>query len=169
MRCEQLRGAALGVIAGGILSAAPTASVAAAEPSLSGTWVLVAADDLHSDGSRTHAFGDDPRGRLVIDERGRYSLQIFKSERPRFVAGDKRKGTPAEYESAVLGSSTHFGTVSVDAAAGVLTFHIENASYPNWEGAEQKRRYELKGDALSYQVPAAPDGTVPISVWRRVR
>ena len=139
----------------------------AAEPSLAGTWTLVAADDLHPDGSRAHGYGEAPKGRLIIDAAGRYSLQIFKSERARFASPDKKKATPAEYESAVLGSSTHFGTVSV--AADVLTFRIDVASFPNWEGTEQKRRYELKGDELSYQVPAAPDGTVPISVWKRVR
>ena len=142
-------------------------SAHAAEPSLAGTWTLVAADDLHPDGSRTHGYGEAPKGRLIIDAAGRYSLQIFKSERARFASPDKKKGTPTEFEGAVLGSSTHFGTVSV--AADVLTFRIEADSFPNWEGTEQKRRYELKGDALSYQVPTAPDGTTPISVWKRVR
>ncbi|CAN5444108.1 hypothetical protein BH10PSE4_BH10PSE4_28050 [soil metagenome] len=140
----------------------------AAAPSLAGTWTLVAADDLHADGTRTPGYGAAPKGRLIVDDQGRYSLQIFKAERAKFALGDKRKGAPAEFESAVLGSSTHYGTVAVDEAAHLLTFRIEGASYPNWEGTEQKRRYELKGDALSYQVPAAPDGTIPISVWKRV-
>jgi hypothetical protein len=143
-------------------------SAPAAEPSLTGTWTLVAADDLHPDGSRTHGYGEAPEGRLIIDAAGRYSLQIFKSERARFALGDKRKGSPAEYESAVLGSSTHYGTVSADAATHVLTFRIDSASFPNWEGTVQRRKYELVGDELSYRVPAAPDGTVPISVWKRV-
>jgi hypothetical protein len=141
----------------------------AAEPSLAGTWTLVAADDLHPDGSRTHGYGEAPKGRLIIDATGRYSLQIFKSERTRFALGDKRKGSPAEYESAVLGSSTHFGTVSADEATHVLTFSIDSASYPNWEGTVQKRKYALVGDELSYQVPATTDGTVPISVWKRAK
>ncbi|MGR4866765.1 lipocalin-like domain-containing protein [Caulobacter sp. LARHSG274] len=139
----------------------------AAQPTLAGTWTLVAADDLHPDGTRTHGYGEQPKGRLIVDDQGRYSLQIFKAERVRFASGDKRKGAPAEYESAVLGSSTHYGTIAVDAAAHLLTFTIDGASYPNWEGAQQKRRYELKGDVLSYQVPATPDGTIPISVWKR--
>jgi hypothetical protein len=139
----------------------------AAEPSLAGTWTLVAADDLHPDGSRTRGYGAAPKGRLIVDATGRYSLQIYKSERARFASPDKKKATPAEFEGAVLGSSTHYGAISV--AADVLTFRIEAASFPNWEGTEQKRKYELKGDELSYQVPATPDGTVPISVWKRVR
>jgi hypothetical protein len=143
----------------------------AASPSaapLAGTWILVAADLLHVDGSRTRDYGAAPKGLLEIDSQGRYSLQIFKSERPRFAAGDKLAGTDTEYRSAVLGSSTHYGTISVDASHGTLTFNIEAASFPNWEGAEQTRQYELKGDELSYRVPPRPDGNIPISVWRRV-
>jgi hypothetical protein len=137
--------------------------------SLAGTWTLVAADVLHADGIRTHDYGAAPKGLLMIDVSGRYSLQIFKAERPRFASGDKATGTPAEYETAVMGSSTHVGTISVDPAAGTLTFHIENASFPNWEGAQQQRHYELKDDVLTYRVPPRPNGDTPISVWRRTK
>lgn len=105
----------------------------------------------------------------MIDEQGRYSIQIYKVERPRFAGADKQHGTPAEFEAAVMGSSTHFGKVSMDEEAHTLTFQIEHAGYPNWEGAHQQRSYELKGDELSYRVPPRPDGSIPLSVWRRVR
>jgi hypothetical protein len=69
----------------------------------------------------------------------------------------------------VLGSSTHFGTISIDPVAGTLTFNIENASFPNREGVRQQRHYELNGDELSYRVPPRADGNTPISVWRRLQ
>ncbi|RKP46334.1 lipocalin-like domain-containing protein [Trinickia fusca] len=138
------------------------------EPSLTGTWTLVAADVQHPDGSRTRDYGAAPKGLLLIDAQGHYSLQIFKVERAQFASGDKGSGTPAEYKAAVMGSSTHFGTISVDPVGGILTFHIQNASFPNWEGEVQKRSYELKGGELSYRVAPRPNGDVPISVWRRL-
>jgi hypothetical protein len=141
---------------------------APAAPSLAGTWTLVAADVQHSDGTRTQDYGPSPKGLLLIDTQGHYSLQIFRVGRPRFASGAKLTGMPAEYEAAVMGSSTHFGTLDVDPAHGILVFHIECASFPNWEGTQQSRRYELKGDELSYRVSARPDGDMPISVWRRV-
>lgn len=144
------------------------ADAAVPAPSLAGTWSLVAADVLHADGTRARDYGAAPKGLLLIDAQGRYSLQIFKAERPRFVSGDKLTATPAEFEAAVLGSSTHFGTISIDPAGGTLTFHIENASFPNWEGTAQQRSYKLEGDELSYRVPARPDGNTPISIWRRL-
>jgi hypothetical protein len=149
-------------------AATAQAGSAAATPSLAGTWTLVAADVQHPDGSRGPDFGAAPKGLLLIDGQGHYSLQIFKAERARFSADDKAKGSDSEYKAAVMGSSTHFGTLSVDPAGGVLIFHIQGASYPNWEGQAQSRRYELKGDVLSYRVAARPNGDVPISVWRRV-
>ncbi|KRA71821.1 lipocalin-like domain protein [Caulobacter sp. Root656] len=142
----------------------------AAEPSLAGTWTLTAADRLAPDGSRSRDYGAHPKGRLIIDAQGRYSLQIFSGERLRVASGDKATATPDEFASAALGSSTHYGTVAVDAAAHVLVFRIEGASFPNWEGTEQRRKYVLTADSLSYQVPTPrADGSVPISEWRRER
>jgi hypothetical protein len=137
-------------------------------PSLAGAWTLVAADVLHPDGTQGRDYGASPHGLLLIDASGRYSLQIYKSERPRFAGGDKARGTPDEFQAAVLGSSSHFGRLEVDAAGKGLVFHIQGSSYPNWEGTEQVRRFELEGDELRYRVPPRPNGDVPLSIWRRI-
>lgn len=144
-------------------------AMAAESPSasLAGTWNLVSADVIHADGSRGHDYGASPTGLLMIDTQGHYSLQIYSMERPHFAAADKNKGTPAEYQAAVLGASNHFGMLMVDAKLGVLTFDIGSSSYPNQENTEQKRPYQLMGDELSYRVAARPNGDVPVSVWRR--
>lgn len=145
-------------------------AAAAAEPSLAGTWTLTAADRLKPDGARVRDYGAHPKGRLIIDAKGRYSLQIFDGDRPRVASGDKATSTAEEFASAVTGSSTHYGTVAVDTAAHVLVFRIEGASFPNWEGTEQRRKYALTAEALSYQVPTPrSDGSIPISEWRRER
>lgn len=137
-------------------------------PSLAGSWTLVAAEVQHTDGSRAPDYGAKPKGLLLIDGQGHYSLQIFKAERPAFHAADKAKATPDEYKAAMMGSSTHYGTLRIEADRSVLVFHIEGASFPNWEGQEQRRQYQLKDGVLSYRVTARPNGDVPISVWRRI-
>ena len=159
-----IMGSALSVCA--MLTPSAHADGEATTPALVGTWTLVAADVQHPDGSRTSDYGAAPKGLLIIDAQGHYSVQIYKSERPKFASGDRSKGTPQEYKDASLGSSTHFGTVSVD--DGTLAFHIEKASFPNFEGDTQKRSYELKDGKLSYRVAPRPNGDVPISVWQRV-
>ena len=135
---------------------------------LQGTWMLVAADKLLPGGARARDYGERPQGRLIVDGRGRYSLQIFKSERLRFAADSKADGSADEFKSAAMGSSTHYGTVAIDEKAGQLVFSIEGSSFPNWDGTVQRRQYKLEGRELSYRVPPRADGSIPISVWRRL-
>jgi hypothetical protein len=137
---------------------------------LEGTWTLAAAEILAADGSRVvdPAYGADAKGLLLVDREGRYSLQIFRPDRPKFASGDKKNGTAEEYREAVLGMSTHAGRIRVDAEARTLTFEIELAAYPNWEGTTQVRQYELDAGRLSWRVPAsAGAGRTAISVWVR--
>ncbi|CAN5132723.1 hypothetical protein BH10PSE3_BH10PSE3_21500 [soil metagenome] len=165
MKTTTRRGLGLAMM---LASALLSGAVQAAEPALAGTWTLTAADRLHPDGSRTRDYGEHPKGRLIIDAQGRYSLQIFNGDRLRVALGDKAKATPEEFASAAMGSSTHYGTVTVDPAAHLLVFRIAGASFPNWDGTEQRRKYALTADSLSYQVPTPrADGSVPISEWRR--
>jgi hypothetical protein len=129
---------------------------------------LVAADKILPGGEVARDYGDAPKGRLIVDDQGRYSLQIFKSERLRFATDSKANGSADEFKSAVVGSSTHYGMVTIDYKQNLLVFSIEGSSFPNWEGTVQKRQYKIDGQELSYQVPPRADGSIPISVWRRL-
>ncbi len=132
-------------------------SLTSATP-LVGTWRLAVVDNLLPDGSRVHLYGTNPSGLLMFDAEGNYSLQIVSADRPKFAANDKGKGTADEYRAAVQGSNAHFGKYVLNEAEGTITFRIEHASYPNWEGTEQKRSFTLTGDRLKYTVPAPTTG-----------
>lgn len=137
---------------------------------IAGTYTLVAVDNLLADGSRVHLYGDSPQGLLILDKNGSYALQIFSVNRTKFVANDKSKGTDEENREAVKGSNAHFGTYSIDRSAGTITFYINHASFPNWEGTQQKRPFKLVGDIFKYTVPApTTGGTVTGEVeWKRI-
>jgi hypothetical protein len=162
---NSLTGAFVAMLAG--LATRDTPQPASVFP-LQGTWTLVAADKLLPDGKTVRDYGERPKGRLAVDAEGRYSLQIFKSERLRFAGDSKADGSADEFRSAVLGSSTHYGRLAIDERAGVLAFSIEASSFPNWEGTTQKRQYRWHGAELRYQVPPRADGSIPVSVWRRL-
>ncbi|WP_333821093.1 lipocalin-like domain-containing protein [Ohtaekwangia sp.] len=136
---------------------------------LIGTWTLVLVDNILPDGSRVELYGPSPQGILMFDEHGNYALQIFRSGRAKFAANDKAQGTPEEYKAAVQGSNAHFGKYTVNEADGTITFHIAHASYPNWEGTEQKRTFTLSKDELKYTVPTPTTGGSATGevVWRR--
>jgi hypothetical protein len=141
----------------------------AGSPDVVGTWTLVRVDNLMPDGTRIELYGAGPQGLLMFDAHGRYSLQILRAGRSKFASNDKAKGTPQEYADAVRGSNAHFGRYTVNAADKSITFHIEHASYPNWEGTKQTRSFVLDHDSLTYSVPTPTSGGNAIGEveWRR--
>jgi len=147
---------------GMLLLALSASCLKAQNPSLKdrlvGTWTLVLVDNVKPDGSRVQLYGPDPRGILFFDGSGNYALEILRSGRPKFAANDKSKGTPEENRAAVQGSNSHFGTYTVDEVSHTIAFNIEYASFPNWEGTQQKRSFTLTGDELAYTVPTPTTG-----------
>jgi Lipocalin-like domain len=152
-----------------LMAQSPMSTTGVTASSLVGSWALTAADELQPDGTRVHAYGSNPQGILVFAADGQYTLQIFREGRLKFASGDKLNGTPEEYKDASLGMSCHFGHYSVDPAKGTITFKIERASFPNWDGTTQTRPFTLKGDELEWHVRPTPDGKIPVSAWHRLR
>src|SRR6266702_3671379 len=124
-------------------------SAAVTSSSLVGVWTLTAADNLQPDGSRVHSYGPSPQGILIFGADGRYTVEIFRADRMKFSAGDNLHGTLEEYKGVSLGMSCHFGRYRVDTEKGTITFQIERASFPNWDGTTQTRPFTLTGDELS--------------------
>lgn len=139
-------------------------------PSLEGTWALVSVDNVAPDGSRNPLFGDAPQGVLTFDTAGHYTLQILRSDRPKFAGNDRTKGTPEENQAAVAGANTHFGTYSLDRATGVVTFSVEHAFFPNWEGRRISCKFVLTDDQFTFINPSPSSGTNVVGEvkWRKL-
>jgi Lipocalin-like domain len=152
-----------------VLFAAPSLNgqAASANPFV-GNWKLAAADKMLPDGTRVADYGAQPHGMVIFTADGHYMLEIFRDVRTKFAGKDREKGTSEEYKEAQLSSSCSFGTYSVDTAAAKLTIHVDRSTYPNNDDTTVVRDYELKGDTLSWRVSPRPDGSVPITVLRRI-
>jgi hypothetical protein len=137
-------------------------------PLIVGTWVLTRAERLLPDGTRVSDYGDNPHGLVIFTSDGYYSVQIYRADRLKFSSGDKLKGTPEEYKDASLSASVHFGRYTIDPAKATITFHIDRSSFPNQGDTTQVRPYEIRGDELSWKVAPRPDGSIPITILRRV-
>jgi len=133
-----------------------------------GRWKLISADKLLPDGTRVADYGVQPHGMGIFTADGHMMIEVFRDVRIKFAGSDRAKGTFEEYKDASLSSSCSFGTYSVDPATSKVTMKIDRSTFPNYDDTTQVRAYELKGDILSWKVPARPDGSIPITVLRRI-
>jgi hypothetical protein len=134
---------------------------------LVGLWTPISVDEVRSDGSRSPAFGPNPKGLLVFDTGGRFAYVISGSGRPKFASNNRMEGTPEENKAVSQGSLAYAGTYSVDDKT--LIFNIEASTFPNAEGVSQKRFFTLSGDELKYTNPATTTGGKAEAVWKRVK
>ena len=133
-----------------------------------GTWTLVSSVNEQG-GNKTDQYGPNPKGILTVDANGHYVIAIARAGLPKVASNNRTTGTPEENKAIVQGSVFHFGTLSVNAADKTITFKIETATFPNWDGTEQKRPFTVTGDELKYTVPAASGGGTATVVWKRAK
>ncbi len=133
---------------------------------LVGTWEWLSVDNTQTDGTRSQPFGPKPGGYLNFDAEGRFFWLITRPGRARFASGKRDQGTPDENKATVQGSLAYCGTYTV--RDDTLIMKIEASTYPNEEGAEQRRAFALSGDELTWRNPAVSTGASGIARLRRV-
>jgi hypothetical protein len=138
--------------------------------SLAGTYAGVSFSQTDAAGNTTQIFGDDPRAMMVLTTDGRYSIIVMRASLPKFASNSRLKGTAEENKAVVDGSIAHFGRYTIDENDKSITFHVESSTFPNWDGAPQKRPFTVKGDEFTYRVPTASTGSGSAQVtWKRMK
>jgi hypothetical protein len=134
-----------------------------------GTWTLVS-ETAHQGGKTTEPLGPNPVGSIMLDRGGRFMLMIARPDLPKFAANKRDAGTPEENKAVLAGSLAFFGTYSVSEADHVLILHPDASTFPNWNGADQKRYFTLAGDEMKWtnRTPAIGAEVVEV-VWRRAK
>ncbi len=128
-----------------------------------GTYMFVS-ETREKDGTTTEIHS---KGILVLDATGHYVLTIHGLNLPKIASNNRTTATPDEAKAIVAGTIAHFGTYSVN--DNTLIFKIESATFPNWNGAEQKRPFTLTGDDLRYTLAVASGGGSVTINWKRVK
>jgi lipocalin-like protein len=137
---------------------------------LAGTYAGVSFEQTDAAGTKMEIFGANPRAMLVLTADGRYTIVVARSTLPKFASNSRMKGTAEENAAIVTGSLAHFGKYSVDEKEKAIIFHVETATYPNWDGVPQKRPFTLKNGVLNYRVATVSGGTGSASVtWKRIK
>jgi len=132
---------------------------------LAGTYTIVSATVVQGD-KKVEPFGPNPKGLMTLDASGRYSIVLVRPGLAKFASNNRDTGTADENKAIVTGSIGHFGTYTV--ADGAIIFRVEHATFPNWDGQEQKRTLTVSGDELKFTLTASIGGTATV-VWKRAK
>jgi hypothetical protein len=133
---------------------------------LVGTWTLVSVV-AERDGRKFETYGPNAKGFSVFDANWRYSMIIIAAGLPNFASGNRSSGTADENKAVVAGSIAHFGTYVIDEADKSLTLQIDRATFPNWEGKNNKRSFVIIGSELVFKEQHASAGGAATTIFKR--
>lgn len=127
---------------------------------LTGTWIMTSADVVRPDGSRTDAFGPNPKGIMTFSPEGHFTLIQMRSDLPPIAANSRGQGTAEENKAIVAGSIAYFGNYSYSEADKTMTLKLEGSTFPNLLSlGEQKRLVTLlTPNELRFTNPRTPSG-----------
>ena len=170
--------ALLSLMASGLISAqaqpqkvaqgrqAATAGSAAA---LVGTWKLLSVETRMTDGSSHATFGQNPEGYLIYGSDGMMSVNMQWAGRKPFASGIAREASQEEKASVSDLFSGYAGRYEVQEVDSTVIHHIEVSSFPNWNGVQQPRIYQIDGDQLTLYNKLPIANSISYLVWRRVK
>ena len=134
-----------------------------------GTWTLVNVV-LEQGGNKTEPFGTNPKGIATWDAGGNFSNILFRADLPKVASNNRMAPTPEEGKALAAGMLVNYGKYSISDSDASVTMKIEASSFPNWNGAEQKRTITVTGDEMRVINPTPPSGGgTAYVVWRRVK
>ena len=134
-----------------------------------GAWKLVTFEFRKDDGNAIYPFGKKAQGTIIYTESGRYSAQLMSRDRLRPTISDQMKATAEESESNFKGVISYFGSYKIE--DGFIIHYVEGSLFPNMEGTEQKRAFEITDNRMQLTTPPTKLGgekAVGVLIWERV-
>ena len=135
---------------------------------LVGTWTLVSVV-TERDGRKFDSYGPNAKGMLVFDANGRYSIIFIAGDLPNFASGNRSSGTADESKAVVAGSLAHFGSYVVDEVDKSFTFQVDRATFPNWDGKNNRRSFVIRGDELRFMEQHSSAGGPAMTIFERAK
>jgi hypothetical protein len=161
------------VVAAVALVVPPTGAVSqqgSLKQQLVGAWTLVSIIATDKAGSKSDRRGPNPKGLLIFDAGGRYSILTSRADLPNFAIDNVNQGSAEENKAVMTGMIANIGTWSVDEKTKTITTNVDAGSFPNLNGKTQTRVISsLTADELRYVNGASVSGTVDEATWRRAK
>lgn len=116
-----------------------------------GSYRLVSMEHIARDGEVGRPFGDDPSGFILYTPEHCMTALLMRSDRPNIAGGDILAVPPAEAAAAFATASAFGGRWRVEGEE--LVHELEAATFPNWVGTKQRRRFEVSDARLTLFPP----------------
>jgi len=120
---------------------------------LMGTWRLLSYESLHHTGEMVIPYTDKPNGRLIYTKDGDFSIHFHHPDRPKYTSMDPIDAKADECHLNFLFYCSYFGKYELLEDEMAVIHHVEGASFPNWDGEDQKRFIEYDGKQLKLVTP----------------
>jgi hypothetical protein len=134
-----------------------------------GSWILTSLVSGEGAGE-TLPYGANPKGSMMVDANGRFSITVVRSDLPRFASNNRMTGTAEENKAIVQGVIAYFGTYDIDESTHVLTVHVEGSTFPNFDCGTQTRILSFRGDdEVTYFNPTPSMGGTAKVTYRRAK
>jgi len=136
---------------------------------LVGSWILTSLISGEGAGEIL-PYGANPKGSMMVDANGRFSITVVRSDLPRFASNNRMTGTAEENKAIVQGVIAYFGTYEIDESTHVLTVHVEASTFPNFDCGTQTRILSFRGDdEVTYFNPTPSMGGTAKVTYRRAK
>jgi hypothetical protein len=161
--------AAATVVAAAAITNAAAQATKTLKERLVGSWILISLT-AGEGAEQTLPYGPDPKGTMMVDANGRFSITVLRFDLPRFASKNRMTGTQEENNAIVRGSITYFGILTIDEPTGVMTVNIEGSTFPNFDGGTQTRILSFSGDdEMTYFNPTPSQGGTAKVTYRRAK
>jgi hypothetical protein len=125
-----------------------------------GAWTLNDGSELFQDGKKLTPWVE---GNLILDTNGHFSFFVLGKDR---IAANDDVRIPSGPLVA------YYGTYTVNDAENMLTYKVEHAANPKFDGAIRTQKVTFKGDLMTTTGSdvKTPQGTItPVNEWKKVK
>ena len=116
---------------------------------LIGTWELLSYIEVPIDGTDSiFPMGKNPTGLLIFSSDDYMSLQISANPRLPYSTNDRFTASQDELVSGFNTYVAYCGQYEINSRTGIVSYHITNSLYPNFDNTTLRRKATFEADVL---------------------
>jgi hypothetical protein len=123
-----------------------------------GAWTLNDGSEIFQDGKKVTPWA---AGNLILDPKGHFSIFVLGKDRA------KGSGDPRIPSGPLV---AYYGTYTVNDAENMITYKVEHATNPIFDGDVRTQKVSFKGDLMTSTGSdiKTPQGTMtPVNEWQK--